>query len=188
MPLPITEEMARALPQDQVRPCKKCHSWKTPRTHHCSVCERCIQRMDHHCIWVGNCVGSHNHKYFVLFLFYIVLTCGSASACYMVLLQVSYPSPMAGASGLITLVVAATIALFGSLHCFLLFNNRTTLECMSSCDSEKDSGFSTTLGWKENFKEVMGDSPAMWFLPCGGGTRGRGKHLDGMELSQVISV
>lgn len=31
--------------------CKKCNFPKPNRTHHCSICNQCILKMDHHCPW-----------------------------------------------------------------------------------------------------------------------------------------
>ncbi|XP_064465552.1 palmitoyltransferase ZDHHC16-like [Ornithodoros turicata] len=53
--------------------CKKCIAPKPPRTHHCSVCNRCILKMDHHCPWLNNCIGHFTHRYFFLFCSYILL-------------------------------------------------------------------------------------------------------------------
>ncbi|KAL3764343.1 hypothetical protein ACHAW5_003479 [Stephanodiscus triporus] len=57
------------------RMCRRCQSFKPPRAHHCSICDRCIIKMDHHCPWINNCVGIGNHKYFLLFIFYTFLSC-----------------------------------------------------------------------------------------------------------------
>lgn len=50
--------------------CAICKKPKPPRAHHCKRCDRCILRMDHHCQWIGNCIGFNNHKYFLLSLIY----------------------------------------------------------------------------------------------------------------------
>lgn len=36
-------------PEQGSRQCRVCHSFKPPRAHHCSICNRCVVKMDHHC-------------------------------------------------------------------------------------------------------------------------------------------
>ncbi|KAK3686656.1 palmitoyltransferase for Vac8p [Vermiconidia calcicola] len=57
------------------RYCKKCHTTKPDRTHHCSTCGHCVLKMDHHCPWLATCVGLHNYKPFILFLLYTSVFC-----------------------------------------------------------------------------------------------------------------
>uniref|UniRef100_UPI00358EF877 palmitoyltransferase ZDHHC16-like isoform X1 n=2 Tax=Myxine glutinosa TaxID=7769 RepID=UPI00358EF877 len=61
--------------RSKVSTCKKCFSPRPPRTHHCSVCNRCILKMDHHCYWMNNCVGHFNHRYFYSFCTFTSLGC-----------------------------------------------------------------------------------------------------------------
>ena len=55
--------------------CKKCLKDRPLRAHHCSLCNRCFLKMDHHCPWVFNCVGFRNQKIFFLFVTYTNIGC-----------------------------------------------------------------------------------------------------------------
>lgn len=67
----------------QQRTCKRCSVIKPPRCHHCSVCDQCVMRMDHHCPWLSNCVGLRNYRFFLSFLFYVVVATAYLSTAAM---------------------------------------------------------------------------------------------------------
>jgi palmitoyltransferase len=48
--------------------CPECEIIRTTRSRHCVICNSCIERYDHHCPWINNCVGIKNHNLFVLYL------------------------------------------------------------------------------------------------------------------------
>ncbi|KAG0319538.1 palmitoyltransferase for Vac8p [Dissophora globulifera] len=58
--------------------CDHCKVFKPDRCHHCSECNSCVLRMDHHCPWINGCIGFGNYKYFYLFIFY-----GSVSSLWV---------------------------------------------------------------------------------------------------------
>jgi len=48
--------------------CLKCMALKVQKAYHCEDCDVCIDNFDHHCIWVGKCIGGKNLKIFYLFI------------------------------------------------------------------------------------------------------------------------
>ena len=65
------EEKNQVLPSVLLeRKCDTCNIMRPPGASHCSMCDNCVIGFDHHCLFISNCVGKRNRKYFVLFLVY----------------------------------------------------------------------------------------------------------------------
>mmetsp|Transcript_39225 Transcript_39225/g.53265 ORF Transcript_39225/g.53265 Transcript_39225/m.53265 type:complete len:126 (+) Transcript_39225:1335-1712(+) len=53
--------------------CPDCQVIRTPRSRHCAICNRCVERFDHHCPWINNCIGIRNHNAFMAFLLFLFI-------------------------------------------------------------------------------------------------------------------
>ncbi|KAG6448136.1 hypothetical protein O3G_MSEX005345 [Manduca sexta] len=232
----ILENFAKDLPivtrtmSGSVRYCNRCVLVKPDRAHHCSICARCVLKMDHHCPWVNNCVCFHNYKFFMLFLGYALIYClfimatclpyfirfwkmyqkykhahcdrlvenGTYTKICMDLINGDFGT--AASTGRYHIVFAFFVSLMfaislGSLfgyHCYLVANNRTTLDMLINYrrlssptgqilnkmlktlvneafrapmfrSGADKNGFS--IGAFNNFKEVFGNSPNLWLVP-----------------------
>jgi len=172
--------------------CFRCQEYKPPRSHHCSDCDRCTLKMDHHCPWVGNCIGYYNHKNFLLFLIYVVLGC--SHSCFLAIwrltrlvIMLNNPSRrvrnMVESWQLVTCIIAIVLILavligvgsllYWQLSC--LWNNITTIEDWEIDREERKAKserrrpikFPFDVSPGANFRSVLGESVWSWLVPIG---------------------
>lgn len=53
----------------KVKFCETCLLYRPPRASHCSVCNNCVQKFDHHCPWVGQCIALVSNNFFFHLIF-----------------------------------------------------------------------------------------------------------------------
>ena len=182
--------------------CGKCRQMKPARAHHCHVCDTCVCRMDHHCPWVNNCVGYKNHRYFLLFLFY--LWCCSV---YMSLMMVGASWNWIEHSAFVlnewqvwitfdmVLCGSITLTMSGFLgwHIYLVATNQTTIEFQFNklrLVMERGTGKVAIneydVGVKNNLNQIFGFGPRsmLWaLLPST-----RDLPLDGVNYPTLSSL
>lgn len=125
--------------------CTKCARIRSNQTKHCSICNKCYHRRDHHCIFLGKCIASNNMKEFVFSLLFL--------SFYGILRIISGPCRL-----LVSFLTSITLLTFAWFSCAY------ALEIISQQIVEKDKWKITKTGIVK-YLNKMKESPVDFFFP-----------------------
>ena len=152
--------------------CHTCNEIRPLRSHHCFICGVCVFKMDHHCPWINNCVGHYNHKYFLLFLTWLlILSLSILLLCVPIILCTNLiKNDQFSFIFTLSCCTTAMMTLFNIWNWFLVINGNTSIEFWSKLNNIKNKNsyikdFSLS-SWEDNFFVVFGSRSVIRSIFC----------------------
>lgn len=158
--LPRTKDVIVNGHTVKVKYCDTCLLYRPPRVSHCSICNNCVQRFDHHCPWVGQCIGMRNYRFFFMFISTSTILCIYVFVFSWINVVKEGGIPKAVSKDILSdfLLVYCFIAIWfvGGLtifHSYLICTNQTTYENFRYRYDKKENPYNKGVMW--NIKEVF---------------------------------
>ncbi|OVA17428.1 zinc finger protein [Macleaya cordata] len=149
----------------KIKYCDTCMLYRPPRCSHCSICNNCVERFDHHCPWVGQCIGRRNYRFFFMFVFSTTLLCIYVFGfCWLYIKRImdaeetTIWKAMIKTPASIILIIYTFVSVWfvGGLtvfHLYLISTNQTTYENFRYRYDRRDNPYN--IGMVKNFGEIF---------------------------------